>query len=316
MGSREKYCLKWNDFSTNLQNTFKSVRNEEHLCDVTLMCGEETVKAHRLVLSASSDFFQNIFQKCQKENPVIVFKEKSLVKLSSLLDFVYNGEVRIDQDHLHAFLDLASELKVKGISQKELPADKTSLKQEYAPFSNSSSQLLQSSHTTSSNSSHYLQTSDLQSFQSYEEISKVSQGTSINKFNFYIINVLFSGYTEPLLNSKLDTGTVSRSSLGSDDYQLVSGASSVVSAAISDLGEETEEKMVRTSDGLWVCRLCGKKDRYRHNMKDHIETHESEGNKYCCYTCGKSYKTRSSLRFHKYKFHIGEKVMKSVSYVI
>lgn len=174
MGSGEKYCLKWNDFSTNLQNTFKSVRNEEHLSDVTLMCGEETIKAHRLVLSASSDFFQNIFRKCQKENPVIVFKEKSLVKLSSLLDFVYNGEVRIDQDHLNAFLDLASELKVKGISQKELPADNTCLKQEYAPFSTSnSSQLLQS---TTSNSSHFLQTSDLQSFQSYEEISKVSQG--------------------------------------------------------------------------------------------------------------------------------------------
>lgn len=111
---------------------------------------------------------------------------------------------------------------------------------------------------------------------------------------------------------------MSRSSLGSDDYQLVSGASSVASATISGLGEETdtEEKMMRTSDGLWVCRLCGKKDRLRNNMKDHIETHESGGNKYHCYTCGKSYKTRSSLRFHKYKFHIGEKVMKSVSYVI
>ena len=115
---------------------------------------------------------------------MIVFKEKNLVKLSSLLDFIYNGEVNIDQDHLHAFLELASELKVKGISQKELPADKTSVKQEYAAFSNSSSHLLQSSHTTSSNSSHFLQTSDLQSFQSYEEINKVSQGNLIHKFVF------------------------------------------------------------------------------------------------------------------------------------
>ena len=188
MGSREKYCLKWNDFSNNLQNTFKTVRNEEHLCDVTLICGEETINAHRLVLSASSDFFQNIFRKCQKENPVIVFKEKSMVKLSSLLDFIYNGEVKIDQDHLHAFLELASELKVKGISQKEFPADKRSVKQEYAPFSNSSSHLLQSSHTTSSNSSHFLQTSDLQSFQSYEEINKVSQG--ILMFKFDILRIL------------------------------------------------------------------------------------------------------------------------------
>ena len=112
------------------------------------------------------------------------------------------------------------------------------------------------------------------------------------------------------------------SSLGSDDYQLVSnsGGSSMVSAAISGLGEETgseaEERMVRLSDGFWRCRLCGKKDRYSHNMKQHLETHEAGGNKYTCYTCGKTYKTRSSLRFHKYKFHISEKVMKSVSYVI
>ena len=178
MGSREKYSLKWNDFSSNLQETFRNIRYEDHLCDVTLMYGEETVNAHKLVLSASSDFFQNIFRKCQKENPVIVLKVTSLVKLSSLLDFIYNGEVKIDQDHLHAFLDLANEFKIKGISHKDFQSDRSSEKQDYAPFSNSSSQLLQS-HTTSSNSSNFLQASDIQSFPSYEEICKASQGNLI-----------------------------------------------------------------------------------------------------------------------------------------
>ena len=180
MGSREKYSLKWNDFSSNLQETFRNIRYEDHLCDVTLMCGEETVNAHKLVLSASSDFFQNVFRKCQKENPVIVLKVASLVKLSSLLDFIYNGEVKIDQDHLHAFMDLANEFKIKGISHKE-ETDRGSEKQDYAPFSNSSSQLLQS-HTTSSNSSNFLQASDIQSFPSYEEICKASQGNLITNF--------------------------------------------------------------------------------------------------------------------------------------
>ena len=126
---------------------------------------------------------------------------------------------------------------------------------------------------------------------------------------------MLSGYTEPLLDSKFDTV----SSLGSDDYQLVSnsGGSSVVSAAISGLGDEAEtEKMMRGSDGFWVCRLCGKRERYSSGMKQHLETHEEGRNKYFCYTCGKSYKTGSSLRFHKYKFHVSKKVMKSVSYVI
>ena len=191
MGSREKFSLKWNDFSSNLQETFRTLRKEEHLCDVTLMCGEETINAHRLVLAASSDFFQNIFRKCQKENPVIVIKGTSCVKLSSLLDFIYNGEVKIDQENLHAFLDLANELKIKGISHEEFPSDRRSEKQEYAPFSNSSSQLLQS-HTTSSNSSNFLQASDIQSFPSYEEICKASQGNLLRftiKLNQQFMNL-------------------------------------------------------------------------------------------------------------------------------
>ena len=123
---QEKFSLKWNDFQSNLLDTFKTIRYEENLCDVTLMCGEEVVNAHKLVLSASSDLFLNLF-------------------------------------------------RIKGLSSDDLETKNE--KAVYAPYSNSSSQLLQSH--SMSHSSNFLQSSDIQSFPSYEEICKVSLGKQI-----------------------------------------------------------------------------------------------------------------------------------------
>ena len=72
MGSSEKYNLTWKGFNSNIQNTFQSIRYEENLSDVTLICEDEFINAHKFVLGASSDFFQNIFRKCQKTNPLII----------------------------------------------------------------------------------------------------------------------------------------------------------------------------------------------------------------------------------------------------
>ena len=172
---QEKFSLKWNDFQSNLQSTFKTIRYEENLYDVTLMCGDEIVNAHKLVLSASSDLFLNLFRRCRKENPIVILKGATLPRMSSLLDFIYNGEVKIEQDHLQDFLEVAGELKIKGLSSDDLETKND--KAVYAPYSNSSSQLLQSH--SMSHSSNFLQSSDIQSFPSYEEICKVSLGKQI-----------------------------------------------------------------------------------------------------------------------------------------
>ena len=45
------------------------------------------------------------------------------VKLSNLkqvLDFMYNGEVNVAQEELNTFLNVAEELKVKGLSRSSL----------------------------------------------------------------------------------------------------------------------------------------------------------------------------------------------------
>ena len=43
--------------------------------------------------------------------------------LNHILDFIYYGEVSIAQENLNAFLAVAEELKIKGLTQTNLPAN-------------------------------------------------------------------------------------------------------------------------------------------------------------------------------------------------
>ena len=56
----EKLCLKWNDFQENVNQAFSSLREDKDLSDVTLACEDgQQVEAHKVILAASSPFFQN-----------------------------------------------------------------------------------------------------------------------------------------------------------------------------------------------------------------------------------------------------------------
>ena len=59
----EKFCLKWNDFHSNVSKSFSLYRNEENLHDVTLVTDDHNkVSAHKLVLSACSGYFRDILE--------------------------------------------------------------------------------------------------------------------------------------------------------------------------------------------------------------------------------------------------------------
>ena len=73
--SEEKFCLKWNDFESNISSSFRELCEAKDLFDLTLVCGEfHQFQAHKVVLSASSPFFRRVL--CQSHhknnnNPMI-----------------------------------------------------------------------------------------------------------------------------------------------------------------------------------------------------------------------------------------------------
>ena len=125
MNNSEKFCLKWDDFRKNLVGSFADLREDKDFTDVTLACDDQQVEVHKVVLSLSSPFFQNIFKKNKNSHPLIYMRGLKAKELVLIVDFIYNGEVNINQEDLNNFLELAIELELKGLtgSSEEEPKE-------------------------------------------------------------------------------------------------------------------------------------------------------------------------------------------------
>ena len=112
----EKYCLKWNEFEGNIRQSFRKLREEERLFDVTLATDDgQHIQAHKMILSAGSDFFSDIFMKTNHNNLLIYLKGINSAELDHVTDFLYNGETFITQEELQMFLETAKESQTKGL---------------------------------------------------------------------------------------------------------------------------------------------------------------------------------------------------------
>lgn len=62
MGSDQHFCLRWNNFHSNIATSFEHLRDHEDFVDVTLACEGRSLKAHKVVLSACSPYFRNLLK--------------------------------------------------------------------------------------------------------------------------------------------------------------------------------------------------------------------------------------------------------------
>ena len=116
----EKFCLKWNDFQLNVSNTFQSLRTQEDFQDVTLVGDDNAqISAHKVVLSSCSEYFKNILIKNKHSHPLICLERTGISDLRNMLDYMYNGEVKIYQDDIDNFLKVAQRFKLEGLMAKE-----------------------------------------------------------------------------------------------------------------------------------------------------------------------------------------------------
>ena len=118
----DNFCLRWNDFAENVSSAFKDLRTENDFFDVTLACSDsalKTLQAHKVILSACSNVFKDIFRKQSNaqnlSTPYIYMRGITYNNLASILDFIYNGEVNVAQKVLNSFLAIAEELQIKGL---------------------------------------------------------------------------------------------------------------------------------------------------------------------------------------------------------
>jgi len=124
MMASEKFCLRWNDFESNISSAFRDIRQEKEFFDVTVACDEEQMQAHKVILSACSPFFKTVLRRNQHQHPLLYLRGVSFKDLEAVLNFMYHGEVNVAQDDLNSFLQVAEDLKVKGLTQNNSGSDK------------------------------------------------------------------------------------------------------------------------------------------------------------------------------------------------
>ena len=100
---------------------FYKFLKEDKFVDVTLISEDGMeVKAHRMILSSATEFFDNIFQKCKNtENFVIFLYGVKFLQLKGIIEFIYLGETTVEEKNLNTFLQISKLLKIEDMKKIE-----------------------------------------------------------------------------------------------------------------------------------------------------------------------------------------------------
>lgn len=129
----DKFCLKWNDYEQNMNQAFIDIREANCFLDVTLVCEDnEQMPAHKVILSACSSFFRKVLEFNPHQHPLVYLRGVKYADLQNIVDFMYHGEVNVEQEELNSFLAVAEDLKIKGLTQN-LSATSPSKRKDISP---------------------------------------------------------------------------------------------------------------------------------------------------------------------------------------
>jgi len=292
----EKLCLKWNDFQENTTTLFGRLRNDSDFTDVTLVCEDgEQVEAHKVILAASSPFFQNLLRRNKHPHPLIYMRGVKSEDMMAIVDFLYYGEVEVFQENMSAFMAIADELKVRGLTG----------------FDTESNEELDTNPKANKKNSKYKK-------------RKQKEERPTQNFDLGLIKLedaqtfpLGVGDTiEPVLeleenNAFEEQSAVEETAVFSNALaETEKGKKVAVAGPFTDVEELDVQVMSmiqrtqnRTKDNKAFadrCTVCGKEG-YKREVKDHIEAQHLEGVSLPCTFCGKVFRSRNGLRHHTAK---------------
>jgi len=117
--------LQWNAYTSTWGPVLRDLRAAGLFHDLTLVTADnQLVTAHKIVLAACSQFFRGLLASLPMQttgplSPAVLYmRGVTGAALLKLLDFMYNGEVNVEQQLLKEFLQLGEELRVQGLCEE------------------------------------------------------------------------------------------------------------------------------------------------------------------------------------------------------
>ena len=90
----DKVHLQWNDFQSNVNVAFGNLKEDTDFVDITLACEDgEQFEAHKVILAASSSFFQKLLRRNKdQKHPLVFMRGVTSENMRAIVDFIYTGE--------------------------------------------------------------------------------------------------------------------------------------------------------------------------------------------------------------------------------
>ena len=123
----EKINLSWRNHSSSMFGSFKRLREDGELFDLTLACHKSDsdsdsdsdvvfIPAHKVVLAASSPVFRSMVMRLSKSpDSMLYLSDIRHEHAKAVVDFIYSGQVDVDRSMLEGFLKTAAKLQVEGL---------------------------------------------------------------------------------------------------------------------------------------------------------------------------------------------------------
>jgi len=326
----EQFNLSWKEHALNTARTFHSLRQDDQLCDVTIACEEGVFLGHKIVLFASSLLFRDILRKHTHPHPLIYLKNITGRDMTSLLDFMYSGEVKLKKEQLASFSAAAKEIKVLGLisssshvkdlqgkcsteqSQEVLLASRPQPINWKIPTDEILQTSMENQTSRASISLSNTQKSNNKPNIKLETLSELVLGTSEFEIQSAVESTDFEIQQLPeLTDSSVITAKLhqSRQMVSITGQGLIKKSQSVVSSGHPEIKEWKDLKNFvirgeKVSIGgkckrRYECKICGTASVNKGHLISHIEgQHFPKVLKYTCTRCGRSQGNRESAKSH------------------
>ena len=118
MQCKEKCTLQWHSYSDHLKGALSEMMFSSEFADVTLVTDDkQQIRAHRNILGACSPVFKSILQiDSNNTNQVIFLMGIQHSEMESIMQFIYLGEARFNEERMSEFLTVSKNLEIKELS--------------------------------------------------------------------------------------------------------------------------------------------------------------------------------------------------------
>ena len=313
-----KINLNWSDFLANVSRSFSNLHGDDLFTDVTLVSDDnKQIGAHKLILSAGSEFFRNILADKSHVHPMLCLDGVNSEELNMIIRYLYVGEVSVPQTSLQNFLKVAQKLKCFGLNEKE-PEEQEQRSQMNENLLRSEDSVI-SQHETIEEINQELQIIDEASFIIENEVSE--QLDTIDNEQTWIkseTQVSAEILPEVFENTETEKAKIEDRNGSEKDVKSRNGRKELMDRLpeycriegqtfsidqlrqyLEQFYECTVEKKYRIKGmHFYACKHCKKEFNNKTKLFEHVQKHIENLEFDCKRMCGKIFSTTGSFRRH------------------